>query len=238
MLGFVTLGHPSGSLASPARPALQRAGDTTRYVVLDHGRPAGATLVVRSGETTTVHYHTYIFDDRSEAQYRILANGTVAQARIQPLTPDGRATGVASQIELFGDSVRRSGSGGISTTRVQPGSYYGHAVGVGEGFLFGTFAGTTFEQVLLARYLLRQPQLTGRFPDGSSVRLQVIKDTTVRTAAALERVRLMAFVGGTAILRPVIWLDSRGDLFASTQFRPYVTVREDAQSLVLRLREI
>ena len=91
---------------------------------------------------------------------------------------------------------------------------------------------------MLARYLLRQPQLTGRFPDGSSVRLQVIKDTTVRTTTTRERVRMMGFVGGTAIMRPVIWLDRHNNLFASTQFRPNVTVRHDAQSLLPALRAV
>lgn len=221
---------------SPASTANQRAVDTTRYVVIDHGRLAGETVITREGDTTTVRYHTYIFDDRIEARYRILANGTVADARIQPLTPDGRPTGVASRIQLFGDSVRRSGSSGTSATQFQPGTYYGHAVGVGEGFLFGTFSGTVFEQLLLARFLLRQPQYTGKFPDGTSVRLEVVKDTTVRVGAARERVRMMAFVGGAGTTRPVIWLNSRGDLFASTQIRPFVTVRADAQSLLPALR--
>ena len=236
LLGLVLSWNALSAQSNPGRLATQRASDTTRYAVLDHGRPAGATLIVRAGETTTVRYHTYVFDDRIEARYRILANGTVARAQIQPQTPDGQAAGVPSVIELFGDSVRRSGAGGISAMRVEPGTYYGHAVGVGEGFLLGAFSGTVFEQVLLARYLLRQPQWTSRFPDGSSVRLQIIKDTTVRSGAARERVRMMAFVGGTGIMRPVIWLDSRNNLFASTQFRPFVTVRQDAQSLLPALR--
>jgi len=131
LFGVVLTSPSFGTPKNPARLAGQPAVDTTRYAVVEYGRSAGETVIVRAGETTTVRYHTYLFDERIEAQYRILANGTVIDSRISPLGPDGRVTGVTSRIELVGDSVRLSGPTGTSTTRVEPGAYYGHAVRVG-----------------------------------------------------------------------------------------------------------
>lgn len=217
--------------------ALSRAAaDTIRYVVDDHGRRMGDMIVVRSGESTAVSYHGNC-SGHAEARYHILADGSVVGAQIQSFTADGQPDGPASRIDLVGDSVRRTGANDVRTTRAERGTYYGHVVGMGPYFFLGTFSGTLFEQALLARFLLREPQHTAKFPDGTVVHLDVVKDTTMRTKAGRQRLRFVT-MSGTGNTPQGIWLDRHEDAFASSQVRPYVTVRAGAESVLATLRAI
>src|SRR6476619_3546575 len=86
------------------------AGDTTRYVVLNHGRDAGAMVVVRSGDSVVVSYN-YLDRNRGqriEGRYRMSRDGTVAGAEVRSFTVDGKPTGPVATFEVVGDSVRRS----------------------------------------------------------------------------------------------------------------------------------
>ena len=90
------------------------APDTTRYVVTNHGRPAGEMLVVRDGESLVVRYY---YTDRNrgqrvETRYRLNARGDVVSAEARPLGADFRAGEPQERFEIAGDSVRWQGSGG------------------------------------------------------------------------------------------------------------------------------
>src|ERR1041385_6238877 len=64
-------------LALAALFAATSAADTTRYVVLNHGRDAGAMVVVRAGDSVAVSYN-YIDRNRGqriEGRYRMSREG-------------------------------------------------------------------------------------------------------------------------------------------------------------------
>ena len=133
---------PAALLPLAAAAALA-AADTTRYVVLNHDRPAGEMVVVRRGDSVTVRY---VFVDRNrgtrlEHRYRVLRDGRVVGAESRPLDPEGRPGEPTDRFELVADSVRRSARGRDTVTRADPGTYQG-------------ISGTPFDQALLARYLL------------------------------------------------------------------------------------
>ncbi|HEY4658176.1 MAG TPA: hypothetical protein VIH11_01585, partial [Gemmatimonadaceae bacterium] len=65
----------AGALLAPAAglAAIPVAGDSTTWVILNHGRPAGDLVVVRNGDSLVVRY---IFVDRNrgtrlETRYRL-----------------------------------------------------------------------------------------------------------------------------------------------------------------------
>ncbi|HSA57977.1 MAG TPA: hypothetical protein VLE53_19850, partial [Gemmatimonadaceae bacterium] len=84
------------------------AVDTTRYVVLNHGRPAGEMLVVQDGQSLVVRYY---YTDRNrgarvETRYRLNARGVVVSGESRPLGADGRAGDPTERLEVGRDSVR------------------------------------------------------------------------------------------------------------------------------------
>ncbi|HEX7122917.1 MAG TPA: amidohydrolase family protein, partial [Gemmatimonadaceae bacterium] len=109
---------------------------------------------------------------------------------------------------------------------VQPGTLYGLPGG-----------GTPFEEARLARYLLSQPQYTGRTVPGGPVRLEIVADTVVPTRTGRERVRLAMMFAGGQTTPGGVWLDSRGELFA-TDVGWFITVRPDAEATLPTLRSI
>jgi imidazolonepropionase-like amidohydrolase len=200
--------------------------DTTRYVVLNHGRDAGEMVVIRSGDSTFVSYN---FIDRNrglriESRYRMAPNGTFAGGESKSFTVDGRPAGPVSSFEIVGDSIRRSGGqSGMTTVRMEPGTYY------------GPVGGTPYERAVFAHHVLRQPQHTVKLPNGSSASVEIVKDTTVQTKTGRQHVRLAMVRVGSANSPGGVWLDDRDGVFAS-DVSWFITVKPTAVGALPALR--
>jgi imidazolonepropionase-like amidohydrolase len=197
--------------------------DTVRYSVLNHGRPAGEMTVVRAGDSTAVHYR---FIDRNRGthartSYRFAADGTplVAHAWTLPLhewTPPAPF----ARLRVEGGDVAWN----EQRTPREAGTWYWQ---VGP---------TPFDQALLARFLLRQPQHAARMRTGGDVRLEVVTERTVQTSRGAERVRMLAIYTGSGVTPSVLWVDAQDQLFAN-QAGWFITVRAGAEETLALLRE-
>ena len=204
------------------------AADTTRYVVLNHGRPAGHMTVVRDGDSVVVHYRHVDRNrgQRVENRYRIAPNGLVIAGESRPVgLNDGRPGDVADRFEIVRDSVSWGGGRGQpGGARMTPGSYYR---------LRGN---TPYDAALFANFLLRQSNRTGTLVGAGSARVEIVADTTVRVGGRPQRVRL-AMTHGTGSVPGAVWLDERGELFAS-EVAWFITVRPGAEATLPTLRAI
>ena len=210
--------------------ALAIAADTTSYVVLNHGRPAGEMLVVSRGDTTTVNYHHYDRQRgaRSQTRYRIRDREIVAGESWQlplygaipsPLPAPG------DRFEITRDSVlwgARDSSRGAART---PATFY------------RLRSNTLFDQGLLARHLLAQPNRTSALLPTGSARAEVVKDTTIRAGNARQRARLVMIYNGSFPVPSGIWLDEKGEPLAG-QVGWFITVRRGAEAFLPAFRAI
>ncbi len=200
--------------------------DTTKYVVLNHGRPAGEMLVIRSGDSVVVRYHHV---DRNRGPrllttYRVTPRGEVRSGEARPLGPDWEPGAPSDRYEVAGDSVRWRGPGDSTRAMRWDGAFYR---------LGGA---TIYDDVLLAQHLLRRPDRTARTVPAGSVRLELAADTVIRLRAARLRVRLVMLHGRGATPR-ALWLDERGGLVAGGAAW-FITVRPDAEVALPALRAI
>jgi imidazolonepropionase-like amidohydrolase len=101
----------------------------------------------------------------------------------------------------------------------------------------GPSGGTPYEQALLARYLLRQPQRMAKMPNGSRARLDIVKDTTVETRGGRQHVRLAMVQIGDGSTPSGVWLDDQGAVCAS-DVAWFITVKVGAESALPALRRI
>jgi hypothetical protein len=208
--------------------------DTTRYPILNHGRVAGEMLVVRDGSSAVVRY---IYTDRNrgqriEGRYRLSPAGDLAGLELRSIGPDGVAGQPSMTYEVSGDSARWTGSAGRGGTNAARPS----AIKYEPGMYFRTGA-IPWESALLARHLLKQPNRTARVLPQGTARLEIVADTTVRVGGAPERVRLaMIYAQGNAT--PLgVWIDSRGEFFAS-DVQWFMAVRPGTESAMPALRKI
>ena len=215
-------------LAALLTAAVLAAADSTTYVVLNHGRPAGDMVVVRAGDSVTVRYQ---FVDRNrgtrlEHRYRVGPDGTLLAAESRPLATDGQAGDPTDRFEVVADSVRRSGRGGATTIARDANGWYG-------------LNGTPYDQALVARFLLGRPGRTAVLPGGAALRLEIAADTVVPTRAGPRRVRMALVHTGTNPTPSAVWLDEGDSLFAS-QAGWFITVRPGAEAAlpVLRRAEV
>jgi hypothetical protein len=210
----------------PLLAAFALATDTTQYLVLNHGRDAGAMVVIRKGDSTFVSYN-YIDRNRGsriESRYRFAPNGTLIGAESRSFTVDGKPSGPVNSFEIVGDSVRRSGGpGGSTMVRIEPDTYY------------GPIGGTPFERALFARTLLRRPQRTVKLANGATPRVEIVKDTVVLTKRGRQRARLAMIPAAFGITPIGVWLDDRGDVLAS-DVGWFITIRPDAVGALPALR--
>lgn len=214
------------------------AVDTTRYVVLNHGRPAGEMLVVQDGQSLVVRYY---YTDRNrgarvETRYRLNARGEVVSGESRPLGADGRAGDPTERLEVGRDSVRWAMGSGGGGGRGGRGGGGNSAVAYEAGVLYGLRGGTPHDVARLARHLLGQPQGAGRAAPGGSMRAEIVADTTVGVAGGRQRVRLAMLFGSSPVPNGV-WLDDRGELFA-TGVAWFITVRPGAEAALPALRGI
>ena len=206
------------------------ATDTTRYVVLNHGRPAGEMLVVSAGDSTVVRYHHYDRQRglRTETRYRTRNGEIVGGETFQlPLYGPMPSTFPApvDRFEVTRDSVLWGARDSVRGTRRAGGSFY------------RLRSGTLHDQALLARHLLTQPKGTADILPSGSARAEIIRDTLLRTPRGATRARLVAVRNGRSTVPSLLWLDERGDPLAS-QVGWFITVRRGSEELLPALRAL
>ena len=208
--------------------------DTTRYPVLNHGRLAGEMLVVRDGNSAVVRY---IYTDRNrgqrlEGRYRLSPAGDLIGLEMRSIGADGVAGQPTFTYQVAGDSARWTGSGGRGATNGGRGS----AVKYEPGMYFRT-GGIPWESALLARHLLKQPTRTARIVPQGTARVEIIADTTVQVGRAREQVRLAMIYAQNNATPLGVWIDSRGDFFAS-DVQWFMAVRPGTERALPTLRTI
>src|SRR5829696_6963708 len=212
-------------LTSLLAAATLAAADSTVYPVLNHDRSAGSMVVTRNGDSITVRY---VFTDRNRGtrvHWRYLVrHGRTLSAELRPVLPDDRLGDPTARTEIFGDSIRRWSPTSSTTERLQPDVYY-------------TFGGTPYEQALLAKHVLRQPQRTAKLPNNNSIRAEIVKEATVTTSRGKERVRLVSLDRGVGASPQLVWLDASDNLFA-TEVSWFITVKPGAESALATLRKL
>jgi imidazolonepropionase-like amidohydrolase len=204
--------------------------DTTTWVVLNHGRPAGEMRVTMVRDSVLVKYHYYDRQrgSRIESRYRIengvLLGGETWQLPLygpeptpRPLPTDRFEVVRDSFLWTFRDSTRRFPRTSSSYYRLR--------------------SATPFDQLLLAKHLLRQPRHTATLVPTGTSRLEIVSDTTLRTRTSRQRVRLAMMYTGNFPVPVGIWLDPQGDLVA-TQVGWFITVRKGSEDLLPAMRSI
>jgi imidazolonepropionase-like amidohydrolase len=225
MLGIALLLSSAG--AGSAAPAVTR--DTSAYLVLNHGRPAGAMRVITRGDSVIVQYHHVDRNrgPRSETRY-LIRNGAVLGGETWSLPlygPDPTPRGPPlDRFEVVRDSVRWRLGDSLRTSPLGPASFY----------RLRSF--TPFDQALFARFLLARPDRTAQLLPGGTAKLEIVADTTLRTPAGRQHLRL-AMVRGTGGPSSGVWLDDQGALFAS-EIGWFITVHPENQQLLPALRAI
>jgi hypothetical protein len=218
-------------LATPPRPA---APDTTRYPVYNHGRVAGEMTVIRDGSSVVVRY---IYTDRNrggrtEGRYRLSPAGDLIGLEVRQIGPDGVAGQPMMTYEVAGDSARWTGPAGRGGTNA------GRATAVKfEPGMYFRSGGIPWESSLLARHLLKQPNRTARVLPQGTVRLEIIADTTVQVGRARERVRLAMMYAQNNATAQGVWIDDRGEFFAS-DVQWFMAVKPGTEAVLPALRKI
>src|SRR2546423_5021167 len=139
---------------------LSIAADTTTYVVLNHGRPAGEMLVITTADTTTVKYHHVDRNrgPRSETRY-VFAKGRPIRGEVWTLPlnePDAPKGEPVDRFEVVRDSVLWRARDSTRRALYAPTSYY----------RLRSF--TPFDLALTARVLLDRPDRSAQLvPTGT-----------------------------------------------------------------------
>lgn len=201
--------------------------DTTSYVVLNHGRPAGQMLVIATADTVVVKYHHVDRNrgPRSEARYMV-SRGRVVAGQVWNLPLNSTVTALGTPVDRF-EVVRDSVFWGRDSTRGAP-------FGPGSYYRISSF--TPYNQALLARFLLGRPDRFARLLPRGTARLEVVGDTVVPIGGARQRVRLVMMRDTTGEASGV-WLDERNQLVAD-QVSWFITVRRGAEGALPALRAI
>jgi hypothetical protein len=228
MLPFVL---PLSTALVLAMPTLPPTPDTTRYPVLNHGRLAGEMTVIRDGSNVVVRY---LYTDRNrgqriEARYRFSPAGEPIAVELRPIGVDGTAGQPTLSYEVTGDSARWTGPVGRGSTNSR-------AVKFEPGMYFRT-GGIPWESALFVRHLLKQPNKTARVLPQGTARLDVIADTTVQVGRERQRVRLAMVYAQNNATPQGVWIDDRGEFFAS-DVQWFMAVRPGTEAVLPALRNI
>ena len=206
--------------------AAQAAADSTHYIVLNHGRPAGEMHVSTTADSVVVRFR---YQDRQrgprfETLYKLGPNRRVLALETRGVTPEGTLGPVTQRVDFWGDSLRSVVSGDTTLMRDDPTSYF---------VLDNT---SPFDDALLARFLLSRPQHTSRLYPAGSGRAAVVADTSVSVDGAQRHIRLV-FIDGLSTSTEAVWIDDESRLFVSGAGW-FVTVPRNAVSVLPALREI
>lgn len=185
--------------------ALSTPIDTTNYVVMNHGLPAGEMRVVTDADSVLV---TYAHLDRNrgrwvQSRYGVSARGEIVSGESRPMTRTGEVQAATDRFEVVGDSLRYHRGTGATRT-----------VARGDGF-YSLGNSTAWDQARIVRHLLASPARRAQaLPLDRQMRLEIAADTLVPTTAGRSRVRL-AVVHGLGATPPAVWIDDQGALAAS-----------------------
>ena len=102
--------------------------------------------------------------------------------------------------------------------------------------MFFRLGGTPFDDALLARFLMRQPQQTARLLPSGRSRLEIVADTAVSTTGGTRRVKL-AMLHGMAPTPTGVWLDERNEFFAG-DVAWFMAMRPGTEQALPTLRSI
>jgi len=206
--------------------ALALASDTARYVVLNHGRPAGEMVVVTGGDSAAVRF---VYQDRQrgprvQVRYRFGSDGTLLLREAAGLSAAAQPTSVAERFELSGGEARWSGGGENARARAEAGAFY-----LPRG-------GTPYDRALLAAHLLRQPNRSARLLPVGTASLEIVADTVVRLGSRSARIRLAA-IRGLGFDDAAVWLDE-GNRFFASDAAWFITVPVEAVPVLPALRAV
>ncbi|HEX6314520.1 MAG TPA: amidohydrolase family protein [Gemmatimonadaceae bacterium] len=211
------------------------APDTTRYPILNHGRIAGEMTVIRDGSSVVVRY---IYTDRNrgqrvEARYSLSAAGDLIGLELRSIGQDGVSGNPTFRYEVVGDSARwtafgggRGATNGTPTTRsvkYEPGMFY-------------RTGGIPWENALLVRTLLKQPNRTVRLVPQGQARLEIVADTSVTAGGSRHRLRL-ALIHGQGPIPNGVWVDDRGE-FVASDVQWFMAVRPGMEAAMPAMRRI
>lgn len=205
--------------------AVALATDTTTYLVENHGRQSGEMAVIRLGDSIVVRY-AHIDRNRGrwvENRYRVNGAGTIIGGESRPSSRTGVAGAATESFAVRGDSIswrRGSATGTVRTNGV-----------------FSLGNSTAFDQARVVRHLLAQPELTSSTVPLGTMRLEIAADTMVPTRVGPRRVRLALLHSGLGGVPTAVWVDARGELFASS-VGWFITAHPDAAPALPVLRAI
>ncbi|MGH7477568.1 MAG: amidohydrolase family protein [Longimicrobiales bacterium] len=230
----------SATLSLATAAAMVVVADTSIFSVLNHGRPAGDMMVIEEADSVVVRYQ-HIDRNRGqwlEARYWIGADGAIRAAESRPMDRAGALGEPDERFEIVGDSVRwlhrgvdiRPGG----STRARPAE--ARTAPFDPETFYRLERGTSFQNALLARFLLRRPQQRASVIPGGEARLGIAADTVVTTHDGPERVRL-ALIEGLGPAPAGVWLDANDELFAS-DVAWFLTVRPAAEPALPTLRAL
>ena len=218
-----------GLLLACATPvAAQDPPDVTIHPILNHGRHAGQMTVSREDGSAIVRWE---HRDRNrgrwiETRYRFSDEGWpvfVETARIDDET--GETEEPFAWFEITADSVRWTTG---DDTRSMPRA---------SGVHYLPPPSSPFDAALAARLLLDDPSRRVEVVSRGEVRASLVGDAVVTVGGAPERVRFVT-VGESGDNAPEgVWVDERGELFASSAGW-FIAVRPDAVHTLPSLRAI
>ena len=199
------------------------AADSTRWVVTNHGRPAGELVATTRGDSLIVRF---VFRDRNrgtriETRYRRSPAGALMSGESRPILGAGEVGSPSESFQVQGDSV----IAGDTRRALAPGAWV------------GLRASTPWETAAMARHLLTRPTRSAPLVPVGEVRATVIADTTLRAAGRPVRARLVMMDRRDGNPPVGVWLDARGELLA-TEVQWFITAREEARALLPALRRV
>ena len=206
---------------------LASAADTTEFVVINHGRTAGAMQVVTTGDSATVQFD---YQDRqrgphTRTRYRFARDGSLRYLEVGG-TNSGTVAGTPAS-----ESFRQTGDTASWHTAADSGTT--RATG---SPIYLTQTSTPYDDALLARALLRRADHSAPLLPVGTARAEIVGDTTVLLDGAPQHVRMVAVDIG-AFEPGIVWLDASDALFASDADW-FITVRKGAERALPALRAI
>lgn len=205
--------------------ALSQA-DSLSYTVINHGRPVGEMHVLTFRDSTIVRYR-YVDRNRGPrvaTTYRFSSRGAITRMQARGLGTDFFQTAVGEQFSTDATLSRWksfSDSGEIARN---------------DRAFYRALTPTPFDNLALARYLLRQESKSSPLLPAGSASAKVVFDTTITSAGQSRHLRFVSISG----LEPYpigTWLDDNDDLFA-TASEWFTTVRRGWESVAPELRAI
>jgi hypothetical protein len=212
------------AFALPRVSECQSVGDSLSYVVLNHGRPAGSMDVRYSGDSTLVRFQ-YVDRNRGPrvaTTYRFNKNGAISSMTARGLGVDFFQTEVG---ESYWTDAKFSHWKGDADS--------GH-VSINDRAFYRAVTPTPFDDVALARFLLRRDSKTAQILPSGTASASVLFDTTVSVGAERRHIRLVS-IKGLYVYPVELWLDDQDEMF-STASLWFTTIRRGWESVLPALR--